>query len=67
MAEITNLKYMLLVNEVSQHQVAVATGMHDAQLSRYALGREPIPIKHLRALCKYFKCSQQQILGMRTL
>jgi transcriptional regulator with XRE-family HTH domain len=59
---ITRLKMLLLDADQPQYQVAAKCGIHPSTLSDYALGKEP-SVDHLRALCKYFKCRQQDILG----
>lgn len=63
---ITNLKVKLLEADQPQYMVGAKCGIHPSQLSRYALGQETIKPKHLRALCKYFKCTQKALLGTST-
>lgn len=46
-----------------EKDIAIACGMHPTRLSEYASGKKPIPVHHLTALCKYFKCSPYDILG----
>jgi transcriptional regulator with XRE-family HTH domain len=60
---ITKLKILLLESDKPQYKIAADCGMHPSQLSAYALGQHRISIKHLRALAKYFRCSQQDIVG----
>ena len=60
---LTRLKVKLLEQAEPQYQVAARCGIHPSQLSEYALGQTRPSLKHLRALCKYFHCSQQDILG----
>lgn len=61
---VTNLKILLLNSEYTQNEIAAECGMHASQLSKYSLGREQIPIKHLRALCDFFGVPQDELLGL---
>lgn len=63
MATLTNLKVKLLLADEPQFVIAGKLGIHPSQLSKYALGQQSIRPTHLRALCKYFKCPQRDILG----
>jgi hypothetical protein len=60
---LTKLKIKLLEDERPQYQIAAACGIHPSQLSVYALGQHPMSVRHLRALTKYFRCRQQDLLG----
>jgi transcriptional regulator with XRE-family HTH domain len=60
--KLTKLKILLLEDDKPQYQVAALCGIHPSTLSNYALGQHP-SVAHLRALCKYFKCRQQDIIG----
>ena len=63
---ISNLKILLLEADVPQYQAAAKCGIHPSQLSRYALLQDDVKPKHLRALCRFFKCTQQELLGSST-
>lgn len=63
---ISNLKVLLLEADVPQYQVAAKCGIHPSQLSRYALLQDDVKPKHLRALCRFFKVAQQELLGSST-
>jgi transcriptional regulator with XRE-family HTH domain len=63
---ISNLKVLLLEADVPQYQVAAKCGLHPSQLSRYALQQDEIKPKHLRALCRFFRVTQQELLGSST-
>ena len=66
---ITNLKWKLLdaaAEGTPAYKVAAACQMHPYTLSRYALGKSVMQPVHLRALCRYFECSQQELLGTST-
>jgi transcriptional regulator with XRE-family HTH domain len=60
---LTKLKIKLLTNGESQRRVAAACDMGEAQLSKYALGQEPIRRHHVKALARYFNCRQTDIVG----
>lgn len=60
---LSNLKVKLLLADEPAFVIAGKLGIHPSQLSKYALGQQTISPKHLRALCKYFKCKQVDILG----
>lgn len=63
---LTNLKVKLLEDDRPAWEIAAKCGMAPAQLTHYATGRQAIRPKHLRALARYFRCSQQDILGTST-
>jgi hypothetical protein len=63
---LTNLKVKLLEDEQPAYMIAAKCGMHPSQLTRYALGNETIKPGHLKALCRYFKCAQKELLGTAT-
>ena len=60
---ITNLKLKLLQDDKAAWEIALKCGFSPSLLSHYATGRRTMRPKHLRALARYFKCSQQEILG----
>ena len=60
---LTKLKILLLEADESQYRIAVHCGMHPSVLSQYALGQKQMSIKHMRALAKYFRCTQQDLHG----
>ena len=60
---ISRLKILLLEDERPQYYVAAACGIHPSELSKYALGQRRPSLIHLRALAKYFDCTQQDLLG----
>jgi transcriptional regulator with XRE-family HTH domain len=67
MAEtLTNLKIKLLEDDAPAYRIAAHCGIHPSILSEYALGKSSIKAKHLRALARYFKCPQSEILGTTT-
>jgi len=64
MAVVTNLKMLLLDDDLPAWQIAAKCGMHPNTLSSYATGKRPsIKAKHLRALSKYFRIPQSEIVG----
>lgn len=67
---LTKLKAKLInakmIDGTTNYTIAAECGMHPTQLSRYAAGKDRIQPRHLRALCRYFECSQHELLGTRT-
>jgi transcriptional regulator with XRE-family HTH domain len=61
-----NLKIKVLQADQPAYEIAVKCGMSPSQLSQYVTGRQRVRPKHLRALARFFKCSQQEILGTST-
>lgn len=60
---LTNLKVKLLQDDLPAWQIGAKVGIHPSVLSEYALGKRELRPKHLRALARYFKCKQTEILG----
>ena len=63
---ITNLRLRLLESDQPAYVIAAQCGLHPSQMTRYASGQETIRPHHLRALAKYFQCTQRDILGTTT-
>lgn len=63
MTTLTNLKVLLLKDDLPAYKVAAKLGLHPSILSEYALGKKTIPKRHIRPLCRYFKVTQQELLG----
>ena len=51
--------------DMSQQQVAEYLGTSQTMYSRYERGSNELPIHHLIALCKLYKCSSDYFLGLR--
>ena len=63
---ITNLKRLLIDSDKNAYEIAASCKMHPYTLSTYATGKKAILPHHLRALCKYFKVTQKEMLGTTT-
>jgi transcriptional regulator with XRE-family HTH domain len=65
--ELTKLKVKLLEAQqdygLRQYEIAAACKMHPSTLSEYALGKNGYTDKHLRALCAYFECPEEDLVG----
>ncbi|MCH5316637.1 MAG: helix-turn-helix transcriptional regulator [Eubacterium sp.] len=51
-------------NDKSQKEVAEFLGTTQQVYSRYELGENEIPIRHIIALCKYYNVSADYMLGL---
>lgn len=51
-------------NDFTQTQLAEFLGITQQVYSRYERGINEIPIRHLIALCKFYKVSADYILGL---
>ena len=50
--------------DLTQRQIAHALKIHQTTYSQYELGKRPMPIECLIALCKYYNVSSDYILGL---
>lgn len=51
-------------NDKSQREIAAYLGTTQQVYSRYELGENEIPVRHIIALCKYYNVSADYILGL---
>lgn len=51
-------------NDLTQQQVADILGTTQQVYSRYEKGVNEMPIRHIIALCKFYKVSSDYILGL---
>ena len=51
-------------NDLTQKQIADYLGTTQQVYSRYEKGENEIPVRHIIALCKYYKVSADYILGL---
>lgn len=51
-------------HDLTQKQVADYLGTTQQVYSRYEKGENEIPVRHIIALCKYYKVSADYILGL---
>ena len=50
--------------DLSQKQLAIILGTTQQMYSRYENGENELPLRHLSALCKFYKVSADYILGI---
>lgn len=53
----------LLEDGRPQYIIAAQVGVSPARVSQYALGRRPIPTRHIYSFCEVLKCDVDQLLG----
>ncbi|MGN0162563.1 MAG: helix-turn-helix domain-containing protein [Candidatus Ornithomonoglobus sp.] len=51
-------------HDLTQQQIADILGTSQTMYARYERGASELPIRHLIALCKYYKVSSDYILGL---
>ncbi len=51
-------------NDKTQKELADILGTSQTMYARYERGANELPIRHLVALCKYYKVSSDYILGL---
>ena len=51
-------------NDKTQQEIADVLGTSQTMYARYERGANELPIRHLIALCKYYKVSSDYILGL---
>ena len=51
--------------DLSQKTIAAFLGVAQTTYSQYELGKRPLPIDFLIALCKFYKVSADYILGLK--
>lgn len=51
-------------SDKSQGEIAAYLGTTQQVYSRYELGENEIPVRHIIALCKYYNVSADYILGL---
>lgn len=51
-------------NDKTQQDIAEYLGTSQTMYARYERGANELPIRHLLALCKYYKVSADYILGL---
>lgn len=58
-------KLMLKLQSISRpnYKIAAALDIHPTTLSLYARGKKDISAQHLIAMCKFFECEPEDILG----
>lgn len=59
----TKLRMRLLEDGRPQYIIAAEVGVSPARVSQYALGRRPIPTRHIYSFCRVFGCNVSDVLG----
>ena len=54
-------------HDLTQEQVAQYLGTSQTMYARYERGASELPIRHLVSLCKLYRVSADEILGIRML
>ena len=52
-------------SDKTQKQIADVLGTSQTMYARYERGANELPVRHLIALCKYYKVSSDYILGLK--
>ncbi|MDR0325310.1 MAG: helix-turn-helix domain-containing protein [Oscillospiraceae bacterium] len=52
-------------NDLTQQKIAAMLGTSQSMYARYERGANELPIRHLIALCKYYKVSADDVLELR--
>jgi len=52
-------------SEKKQHEIAAVLGTSQSMYARYERGANELPIRHLIALCRYYKVSADYVLGFK--
>lgn len=50
--------------DLNQNEIAQMLGVAQTTYSQYELGKRPLPIDYLIALCKFYNVSSDYILGL---
>jgi transcriptional regulator with XRE-family HTH domain len=51
-------------NDKTQQEIADMLGTSQSMYARYERGANGLPIRHLIALCRYYKVSSDYVLGL---
>ncbi len=60
------LKELREDRDYSQSKIARVLGTTQQVYSRYELGINELPLRHLRTLCQFYQVSADYILGLKT-
>ena len=60
-----NLKKFRTDNKLSQEDVAEVLDITQQQYSRYEVGINEIPVRHIVTLCKHYRISADWLLGLK--
>ncbi len=59
------LKALREDRDLTQSQIAAMLGVAQNTYSQYEMGKRPLPIEFLVALCRYYQVSADEVLGLR--
>lgn len=62
MTKLPRLKELRITNKLSQEKFAEKLGMKQQQYSRYEVGKNEIPIEHIKKVCIVFNVSADWLL-----
>ena len=65
MSYIDNLKKIRVARGLSQMAVAEILEINQQQYSRYEIGQNEIPVRHIITLCKFYGVSADWLLGLK--
>ncbi|MDE5974553.1 MAG: helix-turn-helix domain-containing protein [Eubacterium sp.] len=58
------LKSLRIDNDLYQKDVAKVLGIDQQYYSKYEIGKNELPLRHLMTLCKFYGVSADYILGL---
>ena len=64
MEQLVNLKLFRQTMKLTQAAAAEGIGIDQRQWNRYENGKNEIPVKYLKAICKTYKVSADWLLGI---
>lgn len=61
---LSNIREIRMERGLSQEDVAEVLSITQQQYSRYETGQNEIPVRHIIALCRFYKISSDWLLGL---
>ena len=62
---LNNLKKIRTDRKLSQEDIAEVLNTTQQQYSRYEIGANEIPVRHVITLCKFYNISSDWLLGLK--